>query len=336
MNVLSPVSDPVLLDMKDRRILTILATDVRTPLSRIAKAVRLSPESVRYRIAKLKELNVLRGALAFPSATALGVKRYHILFSVSTAQEGECIKQLSNDTHTLALIQYLGHRTFQASLALQHTQELANILRDISNNGAKDITTLLVEETVTAKVLPPGIAIGASEPITVQKTQTSTILDNRDREILITIGDKSDLRIEEVAKQLNIPRDQVAYRLRRLREQRIVRHMRPVINFAVLGFWTHMVLIKLGPRTPQEESRFLQTLRETAGVLWAVRTIGEWDIVLYTLSRDLEGLHQTLTALDSVAPALIARQELLIGYRQHTYRASPIARAALSTPQQPL
>lgn len=60
------------MDEYDRKILTILSADARTPISQIAEQIKLSRPAVAERIDKLERNGVIRGATVVIAPAALG------------------------------------------------------------------------------------------------------------------------------------------------------------------------------------------------------------------------------------------------------------------------
>jgi len=53
------IEKPIMLDEKDRKILRILISNARTPLTKISKEVRLSHDAVNYRIKRMRDAGVI-------------------------------------------------------------------------------------------------------------------------------------------------------------------------------------------------------------------------------------------------------------------------------------
>ena len=73
-----PEGEKVNLDIKDKKILTLLMTDSRTPVSKIAKEVKLSRDAVDYRIKQLINKGVILGFIPTLHMRRLGFFKYHV------------------------------------------------------------------------------------------------------------------------------------------------------------------------------------------------------------------------------------------------------------------
>ncbi|PIY60283.1 hypothetical protein COY95_02555, partial [Candidatus Woesearchaeota archaeon CG_4_10_14_0_8_um_filter_47_5] len=71
---------PVKIDIKDKRILTLLAEDSRMPISQIKKKVQLSRDAIDYRIKRLMEKGVLIRCFSVVNLKQFGYHKFHVFF----------------------------------------------------------------------------------------------------------------------------------------------------------------------------------------------------------------------------------------------------------------
>ncbi|MCD4739817.1 Lrp/AsnC family transcriptional regulator [archaeon] len=64
---------PIKLDKKDKEVIRILCKDARTPLTKIAKKVALTPDGVKYKINRLITQGVLQGFTAIVNPEKIGL-----------------------------------------------------------------------------------------------------------------------------------------------------------------------------------------------------------------------------------------------------------------------
>src|SRR3989338_7492677 len=82
-----PAERTVKLDVRDRKILSLLVRDARMPFSKIAKSVRLSRDAVAYRIARLQQQGVIVGYAPIVDYKKLGFYTFRVFLLVSEALE---------------------------------------------------------------------------------------------------------------------------------------------------------------------------------------------------------------------------------------------------------
>lgn len=88
----------VSLDEKDKRILEVLQKEARLPISKIAKKLRLPPDTVKYRIRRMENLGVIRFYHAVLNFPLLGNPMYSYtllaLYAMDRKKESEFIEYL--------------------------------------------------------------------------------------------------------------------------------------------------------------------------------------------------------------------------------------------------
>jgi Lrp/AsnC family leucine-responsive transcriptional regulator len=334
MHVLEP-GKAIKLDKKDRRILTLLAENVRTPARTIAKAVQLSPEAVSYRINRLKERKILTGARTLIDLRPLGYASHHVFLSLhppSTKAEQVTRAYLNGHPQVNAVLQFLGKWDYEVSVRAKTPHELDAFLGKLGTDGAiKDARIVTILSTIAGRVIPGALEEGHKRTQARNAPLPDPIIDAGDLAILRAIADNATMTKEAIAIATKLTRDQVHYRMRRLEEHGIILGYRPVINFAALGYSVHALLLTLS-RDPAEETRLATALAENPNVLWAVRTLGAWHAIIYLVTKDTEELATVMTGIRERFASIITSYELLIGYAEHkyTYLPGPIDHSATS------
>jgi Lrp/AsnC family leucine-responsive transcriptional regulator len=133
------------MDDKDLHILRLLKDDARRPLKTIAAAVGLARSSVRERIAKLEQSQVIRGYRAeLADAPGTGVRAF-LLLRLQRTPLPETIRQILAQPGTRRCYSVSGEIDLVVELAVDSMQQL-NAHRDCIANmdGVADVTTMPV------------------------------------------------------------------------------------------------------------------------------------------------------------------------------------------------
>ena len=101
------VGQKVLLDAKDKRILEVLQKNARLPVSRIAKEVKMPPDSVKYRVKRLEKLGVIRFYHAVLNFALLGNPMYSYTFFSLFAMEENKEKEFVNYLISLPKVSWI-------------------------------------------------------------------------------------------------------------------------------------------------------------------------------------------------------------------------------------
>jgi DNA-binding Lrp family transcriptional regulator len=93
----------------------------------------------------------------------------------------------------------------------------------------------------------------------------------------------------------------------------------PVINYTSLGYNLYTISININSLDENKEKilrRFLSTDKNT---LWAVKTIGKFNVLIYLLVENVEELQNTMLDLRRLFPKQINNYEMLIAYEEYKY-----------------
>src|SRR3989344_3450341 len=86
------------LDVKDKKILYALSQNARTPLTKMAKFVALSRDSINYRIQGYEKHGIMKKSRTLVNVAKLGYDSYHIFLRLnnpSKVAEKEMISRLN-------------------------------------------------------------------------------------------------------------------------------------------------------------------------------------------------------------------------------------------------
>ncbi len=95
------------------------------------------------------------------------------------------------------------------------------------------------------------------------------------------------------------------------------------LNYAALSYDVYMILLSMPSITEGNEGKLRQLLKTDKNILWAVKTIGRYNLILYVCAKDSDRLHETLTSLRVSFASEIKNYETLLAYEEHKYTYFP-------------
>ncbi len=134
-------------------------------------------------------------------------------------------------------------------------------------------------------------------------------LDATDRRILDKLVEDAGRSLAQIARELDLPRPTVNYRIQRMRKQGIIRKFTVLRDHVLLGQGlTSFVFVRYardGKRSPKELAAEVAKLPQVYEVHLVT---GEWDLLLKVRTADLEELGslvmEELRGLEGVARTL--------------------------------
>jgi len=143
------------LDETNKKIISILGNNARTPLIEIANKLKITAKTVASRIKKLEKEKILQGSRAFIDVTKLGYKFYKTWFSLnncSKEQQQKLFSYFKNNPHITWATKLLGSFDLSIELEVSSTQKFREIIEEIKKNFSSLIknheSIMIFEETL--------------------------------------------------------------------------------------------------------------------------------------------------------------------------------------------
>ena len=124
------------LDELEKKILTILAKDARTPIIEIAKILKTPAKTISYRIEKLKKANVIEGYTITVDFEKIGFERYKIFIrtkNLAPQKERAFIEYCRMHPYGLYYSTSIGSNDVELEFIVTNGNHLREIIADIRN-----------------------------------------------------------------------------------------------------------------------------------------------------------------------------------------------------------
>ncbi len=311
------------LDAKDKKILSLLSQNARMPLTKLAKEVGLSRDAVNYRIKNYEKEGIIQGYRTVVDLSVFGYKSNHLFVKLNNPSkeiEEVILKKLVSYPFVRAVIKFSGVYDFEVAFVSKHIEDLDEILTQIISDCAgslQDYELLTISKTFAAETFPPNFLENFLDKKSGKKKEIQP--DQKDIDILKLISENATLSLSEIALKVKLSADAVAYRLRQLQESGVIVKFIPVINYASLDYNLHTFLLSIRELDKEKEKTLRMFLSTDKNVLWAVKAIGRYNVLVYFLVKNVDELQETVLKLRSLFPNQINRYESLIAYEEYKY-----------------
>ncbi|MDD9953425.1 MAG: AsnC family transcriptional regulator [Candidatus Woesearchaeota archaeon] len=315
------------LDEKDKKILRALFKNARASYASIAKSVRLSKESVAYRIKRLQQQGFLTGFNTIIDVKKLGWEMYLIalkLRNIDIETEQAILTKLETHPHIAWLVRCIGTYDIVLKLFAKDRMQMVEIMKDIEDEFKEYIDTyernLLTEEYA----VPFSFLYTEEDPVfTLKQTDAKATVDATDAKLLSLLANNARIPLATAAANLNVTRDFLKYRLARLEKESIIINYRPDVWPKKLGYNWYLVSLQLGKLSPSLEQQLNSFLLNHPNVTYFYKTIGTADIQIELRIKTRMELNDVLMELRSLLKTVLKRHELLMILREHTYTYFP-------------
>jgi len=321
MRVLSPKSTIADLDKKDRAIIAELTANARQPMTSIAKKVLLSRKSVEYRIRQMEQKSIITGTRTMIDIKRLGYQAYHSFIMLHSNEDEKLLSERATKSKFVnAVISYSGKYALEISITARSPEEFITLYKELTSgmNIHEDMTLLLLS-TVKSSVLPYKSLPGKASQKHVSKINIKEYrADKKDIELLKSLSKDATTSSIALAEKLKISKDTVAYRIKSLVSSGYIVDFRPVVNFSALGYTIHSIIIKVN-NSQARSAQFESYLKESERVLWATKTFGYYDYIIYAITEDISELHALINDIKDRFNSMISGYELLFAYAEMKY-----------------
>lgn len=121
-------------------------------------------------------------------------------------------------------------------------------------------------------------------------------LDHKDHHLLFELDRNSRQSINDLAKKTKLSRDVVAYRMKRLEEEGLIKKYITIIDFSKFLHHIIRLYLKLQNTTPEIEEQMIQFFVEHKNTLTIYKIDGEYDVAVGFLVKDLHTYQQSWEA----------------------------------------
>lgn len=303
------------LDKIDRRILFELDKNARIPETTLAKLVKRSKESVRYRIRKLQDDGIIRGFTIWIDPTKLGFITSKIYLNLANRpeQKKEFVDYVKRDKRLFWLGIAEGAWNAGLTYFVKDNREFFDLKNQIFSRF-KD----LILESYTGMI----VNVNACDKTFLYDAETNwktmfdvpemNALDDIEKKILKELFLNSRINVTEIARKHNSTVDIVRNRVKRLEESKVIFRYLVKIDFNKLGYEFYKTFIYFKRLTKEDEARLMEYTRNVPNIIQLIKQISPWDIELETMCGSYTQYNEIISGLTNEFSDIISKVETAI------------------------
>jgi len=289
------------LDIKDKKILTLLDENARLTNSQIATKVQLSKPAVEYRIQRFKKKNLIFSHYAVINFTKLGYSQYKIYFkfqNTSLAEEERISNHWIKDNSSIWVGQIRGRWDLAVSILAKSNFDFGKIISKFMNKFSK----FILEKDVLLTEYSP---MYTREYLTETKPsefiygfpQENYNLDDTDKKILKELSNNARIPIIDLADRIKLSRDIINYRIKKLTKDKIIVQYRTFPNLENIGIKLYKLIIRTKNFNEGEETKLRNYVKSNKKIMQLLKLIGSWDLELEYEVDNEDELYRELNEL---------------------------------------
>ena len=272
------------LDVKDKKILSILDMDARSPLSKIAKAVGLSREVVTYRIKQLEKKKVIEGYYAAIDLPKLGLMYGRLQFSynnMSKKKKADFTEYCNKHPKITWLFYTDGEYHIALVVVVKNLQEFHEVHDDIREHFGDFVQNPLISFGYKIYHYKYNFLYDTHDLnhfILGEEYNENYRLDTFDTQLLTILNKDAHLNLVELAQKLKSTTKRVSYRIKKLIKDKIILGFRAKINTKILGFDRYHVDLHIKKCDKEKQGKLLKFPKQHQKIIYSTIPIGYNDL----------------------------------------------------------
>ena len=281
------------MDLKNKKILFELDKNSRASYSQIARATKISQETVRYRVNLLNE-QVIQRYLTILNATRLGFSFYQLMLklqNVDQVKKNNIIDYLKESNKVAWIGDLEGNYDITFILYIRNQLELQEFMDELFNKYNKYIMKKNVSINLNAEFFNRDYLINkervASKKVSYKSYKEVIELGEIDEKICKALCKDSRINSIELAKEIKVSSDTILQRLKKLRKEGVILGFNIILNQEKINQLHYKILLYLN--NSGSEEKLLSSIRLNNRVIAIVKKLAEWD---YEVDLEVENVNQ--------------------------------------------
>ncbi|MCF7871442.1 AsnC family transcriptional regulator [Candidatus Woesearchaeota archaeon] len=315
------------LDKIDKRILYELDKNARIPDTKLARIAKKSKESIRYRIKKLQEQNIIKGFTIWVDPTKLGYNSAKIYLKLANKPEKK--KEMINELKKEKKLFWLGTADGAWDLGLTYFVKNNREFYETKNKLFSKYKDIIIE-TRTAVLVSVHYSNKTyfyntqNEWNTIFEKQENIIIEEIEKKILNELFQNSRINITEIARKHNSTTDIIRNRIKKLEKQKIISRYNAIIDHNNLGYEFFKTFLYFKNLSQKDETKLMEYSLQNEKIIHLVKQISPWDVELEIMCENYLEYNQIISELTQEFAEVINKIETAIMHEDHIFPSKKI------------
>jgi Lrp/AsnC family transcriptional regulator for asnA, asnC and gidA len=276
------------LDKLDLKLILELENNSRQTISKISKKIKTSQQLVSYRLAKLKERNIIKKFTTIIDYDLLDFRFYKVYFKLANTNSSK-LKEIKDYIKTLKNIDYISecYNNFDLNVDIitHDIVELDKIIKNIRNKFYSQIKNDLILECIKNIHLEKDYL---DLKTNYRKINKEIIIENKPKsrkinlclkkkEILKLIYDNSRLQCVEICRKQNLKPEEVINYYNEFKNKKIILKHNILLNLNKLDIHKYNILFKFKKINLELENNFVTFIKNNENIVEISKVVGPWD-----------------------------------------------------------
>ena len=320
---LKPPGDQMKVDATDRKVLYELEQNCRRSLNEIARNVRLSKQTLHYRIERLVREGVITQFIAILNVAKLGLTNHEVWIQLSELPEEkkkEFIDHLIAHKSTRWVASCGGKIDVAIAIAAENIVQFNAVFQEILNKFPNYIKNYFVTVSSEFFTYPRTHLIGEQENRELSYLggePKRVALDAEEIKILEILSKDARIPTIDIAKQIGITENTVRAKIKRLEQDDIIQTYTAIIQPQKIGLIHFEILATTQNVTKEKEKELESYCLLNQNITYYLRLVGKYDINIAFDADGQEHFQKTIVEFRSRFAEIIKEFEFVYILKHH-------------------
>ena len=310
------------LDVRDSKIFDVICDNARVPFTDIAKATKISKDSVKSRIDSLVKKNFILSFTPVIDYNKIGYKMFHAFIKLNTSldQEELFLKNAISNGNVVAVTKVIGGCDYELQVLARDVIDEYRILDKLFTSFKKGITDLRVLTIINYYKYTMNIKKSSKRSFSKNVIKNKPFkVDSKDLAILKELFDNCRESLVSISEKVDLSPELVRYRIKSLINSGVIKSFHARINKNFLGLTTYLFLLDIEGEINNKD---LQFFNSTSNIYHSRNTLGNWNLNIGFCAGNNNELFDTIYKIRKNFGDRLNRFDLLVPL--HRYKFSPI------------
>jgi Lrp/AsnC family transcriptional regulator for asnA, asnC and gidA len=142
----------------------------------------------------------------------------------------------------------------------------------------------------------------------------------KDRKILYELEKNSRQSFSVIGKKVKLPKNVVAYRVKRLMDENLIKGFYPVVDLSKLGLIYCRIFLKFQNISADKERKIIEHLKKIPSIGWLGSQEAYWDLVAVVSVKSLDELYRIYKEIIHLYGKYLQNKEITIATRVHHFK----------------
>ncbi len=317
------------IDLKDKKILYQLDLNCRQSFQKIGKKVRLSKESVFYRIKKLEEQGIIESYSTLLDIGKLGYTSFRIFLkfqNTTSSKEEEIINYLKKEKIVGWFVTIEGNWNVNLWLMSKNVEDFDSFWIKFKEKYINYIAKQKLAVFTNITYFSKSYLINKfnKDKCRFVSPPKQGKIDKINLEILKLLASNARLPTVDIAQKLKISAKTVAHRIKDLEKKKIIVGFKPLLNLNKLGYSYYKAHFKLHNLTKEKEKEVRYFIFQQPNIVYDNIAIGGSDLEIDIQIENKEKLRELIKEIKDKFSLIIQDSEILHYLKEYKYVTFPV------------